>query len=99
MCAILCSFSVRVYCIVGKFRGVQFSRKASLQSFCSLIFVDGRVAPHESHTIEATVRGYHVYKEIWLATVGEELSCLREVENYCNLILYWLIPWTTMALS
>ena len=32
--------------------------------------------------IEAMVRGYHVYKEIWCAAVGEELSCMREVENY-----------------
>jgi hypothetical protein len=32
--------------------------------------------------IEATVRGYHVYKEIWLATLGEELPCVREVENH-----------------
>ena len=36
----------------------------------------------ESLTIEATIRGYHVYKEIWCADVGEELSCMREVENY-----------------
>ena len=26
--------------------------------------------------------GYHMYKEIWCAAVGEELSCMREVENY-----------------
>ena len=32
--------------------------------------------------IEAMVRGYHMYKEIWCAAVGEELSCMREVENY-----------------
>ena len=38
----------------------------------------------ESHTMEAMVRGYHVYKEIWCAAYGEELSCMREVENYCN---------------
>ena len=36
----------------------------------------------ESHMIEAMVRGYHVYKEIWCAAVGKELSCMREVENY-----------------
>ena len=36
----------------------------------------------KSHTIEAMVRGYHVYREIWIATVGEELSCVREVGNY-----------------
>ena len=30
------------------------------------------------------VRGYHVYKELWFATVGEELSCVREVDNYLN---------------
>ena len=32
--------------------------------------------------IEAMVRGYHVYKEIWCADVGKELSCVREVENF-----------------
>ena len=31
--------------------------------------------------IEAMVRGYHVYKEVWCAAVGEELSCVREVEQ------------------
>ena len=23
------------------------------------------------------MRGYHVYKEVWCAAVGEELSCIR----------------------
>ena len=31
------------------------------------------------------VRGYYVYKEVWCAAVGEELSCVREVENYRDL--------------
>ena len=35
----------------------------------------------ESYTIEAMVHGYHVYKEVWCAAVGEELFCVREV-NY-----------------
>ena len=30
------------------------------------------------------VCGYHVYKEVWCAAVGEELFCVREVENYCD---------------
>ena len=34
--------------------------------------------------IETMVCGYNVYKEIWCAAVGEELSCIREVENYCD---------------
>ena len=42
--------------------------------------IEGKMA-HESHVIEAMIRGYHVYKEIWCAAVGEELSCIRE-ENY-----------------
>ena len=30
----------------------------------------------ESHTIEAMVRGYHMYRETWLATVGKSyLAC------------------------
>lgn len=40
---------------------------------------------HKSHTIESMVRGYDVYEEIWLAAVGEELSCMSEVKNSCNL--------------
>ena len=31
------------------------------------------------------IRGYHVYNEVWRAVVGEELSCMREVENYHDL--------------
>ena len=33
------------------------------------------------YTIESCVRGYHVYKDIWEARVGEELSCEREIGN------------------
>ena len=32
----------------------------------------------ETFSIEAMVRGYHVYQDIWNATVGEELYCQRE---------------------
>ena len=32
-------------------------------------------------TVESCVRGYHVYKDIWDATVGEELECARESDN------------------
>ena len=39
---------------------------------------------HESHTIKAMVHGYHVYKEILCAAIGEELPCKREVENHCD---------------
>jgi hypothetical protein len=33
----------------------------------------------ETFSIEAMVRGYHVYQDIWNATVGEELYCQREI--------------------
>ena len=36
----------------------------------------------ESHTIKTVVCGYHVYKEIRCAAVGEELFCIKKVENY-----------------
>ena len=32
-------------------------------------------------TVESCIRGYHVYKSIWDATVGEELECARESAN------------------
>ena len=28
------------------------------------------------------MRGYHVYQEMWVADVGEELSCVKETENH-----------------
>ena len=33
-------------------------------------------------TLEAVIRGYHVYKSIWLNPImEEELSCKREIRN------------------
>ena len=32
-------------------------------------------------TIPSCVRGYHIYKEIWTATIGEELVCQRGPRN------------------
>ena len=34
-----------------------------------------------SFEVEAVVRGYHVYKEIWNPYIGEELFCARELTN------------------
>ena len=38
---------------------------------------DGRV----SFSVEAVVRGYRAYKDIWAAVYGEELPCEREAGN------------------
>ena len=34
-----------------------------------------------SFVLEAMIRGYHVYNDIWTAVVGEELHCEREPAN------------------
>ncbi len=34
-----------------------------------------------SFSVEAMVRGYNAYKNIWTAVVGEELPCQREIAN------------------
>ncbi len=31
--------------------------------------------------VETVVRGFHVYKEVWDAAVGEELPCRKDVGN------------------
>ena len=31
-------------------------------------------------TLESCIRGYHMYKDIWNAMIGEELECARESE-------------------
>ena len=33
---------------------------------------------------DCCICGYHVYKEIWPAAMGEELKCDREPENWCD---------------
>ena len=32
-------------------------------------------------SIEAMIRGYHVYKDIWNAALNEEFPCFREAFN------------------
>ena len=32
-------------------------------------------------SVEAMIRGHHVYKEIWMPMEGEVLPCMREVGN------------------
>ena len=35
--------------------------------------------------MESCVRGYHIYKAIWSASLGEELQCQRETGNSSDL--------------
>ena len=35
----------------------------------------------EEREFPCCVRGYHIYKAIWVATIGEELGCEREPTN------------------
>ena len=34
-----------------------------------------------SFSVEAMIRGYHVYRDIWDASIGEVLRCQREASN------------------
>ena len=50
-----------------------------------------------SHPImRSCVRGYHVYKDVWTATIGEELVCRRERGNAHD--IYVVAVWKTMQL-
>ena len=33
------------------------------------------------YTVETVVRGYHMYKEVWDATIGQVLPCQKEHGN------------------
>ena len=35
----------------------------------------------ESFRKESCVRGYHIYRELWEAAIGEDLACQRERGN------------------
>ena len=39
----------------------------------------------DSCTYFSMIRGYHIYKEVWTATLGEQLQCRRETSNPCDL--------------
>ena len=38
----------------------------------------------EAFERDCCIRGYHVYKEIWQAAIGEELECDKEPDNSCD---------------
>ena len=38
----------------------------------------------EHFSVKSCVRGYHVYKAIWIASVREELPCQRENGNLAD---------------
>ena len=35
----------------------------------------------EEFAVEWCIRGYHIYKEVWAAAIGEDLPCERELGN------------------
>ena len=52
--------------------------------------------------LDSCVRGYHMYKDLWNATPGETLSCIRERGNRNDVFavaaqsdgnIVWHIPW------
>ena len=44
--------------------------------------VDLMASESATYCFQAMVRGYHVYRDTWVAGVGEELSCVRETDNH-----------------
>ena len=42
-----------------------------------------------SFLVEAMVRGYHIYKDIWAAVVGEEFPCKREI-SYVKVVFIFV---------
>ena len=39
----------------------------------------------ECFTIESVIRGYHIYKEVWEASLGEMMTCAIELGNAFDL--------------
>ena len=52
-----------------------------------------------SFLISSIVRGYHKYKNIWVATRGEQLLCQRENDNIHNLFNITVIMATSLFAS
>jgi hypothetical protein len=45
-----------------------------------------RIAFHEGdiHVVQSKLHGYHVYEDLWEASIGEKLDCRREDNNIHN---------------
>ena len=47
----------------------------------SPLLVFNKIMAEEEYEVDSCVRGYHVYKSTWDATVGERLTCVRDPGN------------------
>ena len=52
-----------------------------------------------SFSVEAMVRGYHIYKDIWTAVVGEEFPCKRETGNTFDLFAVAVMRGDTIVIG
>ena len=52
----------------------------------------GATTPDVTCVYHSKIRGYHIYKEIWTATIGETLSCRRETDNLMDPYVVAAIP-------
>ena len=54
----------------------------------SVLLVAKMAVNEDVYVIQSKIRGYHVYKNVWEAFIGERLSCNKEVNNvhdpYCS---------------
>ena len=77
------------YRIEGIFWGVKFSwmlgfvviRVKKFMVKSSPVKSKPHRAMASSFELEAMIRGYHQYKAVWDAQVGEQLQCRREMSN------------------
>ena len=52
-----------------------------------------------SFTGYAMVRGYHEYKSVWQASLGEKLKCVREVGNRLDVFAVTVVKANCRALA
>ena len=63
---------------------VRWSRPFAIITFQDHTKIQSKMA---SFSVEAMVRGYHVYQDIWTAVVSEEFPCKREADNTFDLFV------------
>ena len=57
---------------------IRWSRPFAIVTFKDHTKIRSKMA---SFSVEAMVRGYHVYQDIWTAVVGEDFPCKKEAGN------------------
>ena len=82
------NFAIRLFCLISRGNHSRFRTPTRPGHVCTQSESNSFRMASVSFVVEAMIRGYHVYNDIWTAVVGEEL-----IVKESQLTLVILLPW------